>query len=481
MKSYLEMALALLLVCAAPSLAQYIGSSRPLGGRQTLDSLAAKADTQSVRILEQRVDSDSIRLDSVATASAAQDTLLDARIDSVRDNPSGGGGGGAPALDTLIYDYILGFTAADSQRAGGYSRFIMLGGTQADTSDSDTLIWCIDQLKASGGDIYVCGTSADTIWWYKGGTAYDSLPTAGGIDGTITVTGDGKDKTIFRGGPSGSYSIFKFTADRHAGVGGAALRFRNLQFYAGKNDWFPTMIVDLGRVEIEQCRLIKTWWEHYNNAAGSAAGDSTLLIQNCVFGTPDFSTPGEVMGYNAAHVIVMNSTGYFSTIESRMGSSGTYTISGNVFRKVKSIQAGTGGGWWYIIGNKMTFINTTYEAINVAGNYAKILGNVFIGPSDDSVPYAVTNTESFSSLVGNDFWYCGASTSNANGNNFYDSATGWRAGNNSSYAIGNSFQNCTTAIDINAKTTVVLHGNVYRTCTTDVSGTPGTDTDNNSL
>ncbi len=112
MKLFLKMSLTLLLLYAAPATAQYIGSSRPLGRAQTLDSLAAKADTQAVRVLEQRADSDSTRidtleqrsivdstrLDSVAVASAAADTLLDARIDSVRDNTGSGGG----AVDVVV-------------------------------------------------------------------------------------------------------------------------------------------------------------------------------------------------------------------------------------------------------------------------------------------------------------------------------------------------------------------------------------------
>ena len=81
MKSYLEVALALLLVCAASSPAQYIGGGRPWTAARSV--------------------ADSTRLDSVATASEAEDTTLHARVDSVRDNASGGGDG-STVSDTTI-------------------------------------------------------------------------------------------------------------------------------------------------------------------------------------------------------------------------------------------------------------------------------------------------------------------------------------------------------------------------------------------
>ncbi|MBW7996023.1 MAG: hypothetical protein FVQ81_05500, partial [Candidatus Glassbacteria bacterium] len=87
MRGIKKIVLVLLLGLSAAAQAQYIGTSRPLGAQEMLDSLSARLDTA-------RFSADSLRLDSLEAASATEDTDLHTRIDSVRDNPSGGGSGG---------------------------------------------------------------------------------------------------------------------------------------------------------------------------------------------------------------------------------------------------------------------------------------------------------------------------------------------------------------------------------------------------
>ncbi len=454
MKSYLEMALALLLVCAAPSLAQYIGSGRPW------------AATRSV--------ADSTRLDSVAAAGEAEDTLLHARIDSVRDN-TGGGGSGAPALDTLFYDYILGFTVADSLRAGGYSKFIRLGGTQADTSDADTLIWCIDQLKASGGDIYICGTPADTIWWYYAGTSYDSLPTAGGIDGIVTVDGDGMDKVI-HAHIANTNIPFEWTVDRHAGVGSGSLIWRNQQFYNLIGSNYQATRVRSGRVEIYDSRVINSWYYHQQDAAVTTH-DSVNLYQRVVFGSAAMTTEGGHQAGAGAYINVTDCTGFYEAADNRHTS---LNITACVFAKVKLIQSNN-GVQTNIVGNRMNFISTGTEGIQLGSTKAHIQGNVFIAPADGSVPYMISGTSGEASITGNSLYDGGLNVGRSSGNYIYSAATGWLNPTASGYSMGNVYSFCTTAININGGINAVVHGNVYRVCTTDLSGTPVTNTDNSSF
>lgn len=515
MKLFFKMSLTLLLLYAAPATAQYIGSSRPLGRAQTLDSLAAKADTQSVRVLEQRADSDSARidtleqrsivdstrLDSVAVASAAEDTLLEnkaeadsgylhTRIDSVRDNAGGGGGGGATPLDTLFYDYILGFTAIDSQRAGGYSKYIDLDGsiTAADSNDADTLIWCIDQIKATGGRIYICGTPADTIYWFAGASFHDSLPSSGGIDGTIIIDADGMDRVIHTIKDKTGYSFY-WTADRHAGIGGAKLIWRNQQFFNQRQGYTGANYVAFhglhGSQTFQNCRLIHTVLSQGGGSVATAAGDSTLMVENCVMGSYDLSSPGGVGGLAEGHVIVRNCTGNFAMPDTRTGTTGRIFISGNVFRRCREITAGgTNSGFWEISNNIIHFYDGSgaYEGITMGStNRVRLFFNQLYGPSDGSVANLVQSSHSYTNTDNNYYEYGGFSGGKATNSTFMWSATGVIASGNSGYFKNNHFHICTTGLNVNGKTGLVVDGNVFAGCTTDISGSPAVDTDNNSL
>ena len=81
--------------------AQYIGDNRPWSGVESRDSLAARVDTASFRIVTSIVD-------SLAEASETWDMLLNTRVDSVRDNSTVGSGDAEYVwIDTTQYDFLL--------------------------------------------------------------------------------------------------------------------------------------------------------------------------------------------------------------------------------------------------------------------------------------------------------------------------------------------------------------------------------------
>ena len=131
MRLYIKDIVILTLVFALPSSAQYIGTSRPLSRQETLDSLAAKAGTQSVEVLQQQATRDSVRIDSLAEASYARDSTLMASQDSL-------------ATASADQDSVLNAaTIRDSTLLDSLS----IAGNAQDTMQNNRL----DVLEAAGG------------------------------------------------------------------------------------------------------------------------------------------------------------------------------------------------------------------------------------------------------------------------------------------------------------------------------------------
>ena len=224
LKKYVQlmalMALPIFILIVGSLEGQYLGSQRPWTGQQSADSLGKKADTKVTNQLQAELDSTQDSLDVVYADVDANRTSIDSVADSLAavlgriidksrfgtdadlnaivDGDSlylefiGNAGGGVPAIDTTFYDYVIGWSNTGTF-PGDYSNAIDLLGLN-DSLGGDTLVWCIRQLEA-GGNILIL--SGDSLHVYAG----DSLTATEGdtITGLVRINGLGKHQSIITG------------------------------------------------------------------------------------------------------------------------------------------------------------------------------------------------------------------------------------------------------------------------------------------
>ncbi|MFH1071096.1 MAG: hypothetical protein V1794_15865 [Candidatus Glassbacteria bacterium] len=467
---------------------QYLGGGRPMSRQEMVDSLAARLDTAAATALRAempdsaaRVAADSnaaLRLGMARGDSAKIDTTAirpgtnttvnkffsGGKLDSLKINATGGGGG--IPYDTTLYNYVLG-TVVDSALFGGFSKFIKVTAGRNDSTAADTLKWCIDQIKATGGTILIALSSADTMFWYD--TDRDSLPTIGGIAKPVYIMGLGKDITFWSALDETSIA-FNFTANRHCGTGNGFLEISGITIRSYLNSYTTGNFVKfylVGRSFIRNCRFVNAFFQE--RLLTGIGADSVMTVENCEFGLAD-ATEGTVAAIGGGVLRIINCSGFIEIPDTRC----TLEITGCNFR-VKEIYDNSTVQILRLTGNRFQLINNgTYEGIG--GSWAAYAtGNYFKG--DDAVDIGASQKSYFS---GNVFEDCGLSAfyGMAAGNTFISSGTGIVFAGISSASTANNFYGCTTAININSQSGIVCHGNASWDCPTDISGTPATNTDN---
>lgn len=336
---------------------------------------------------------------------------------------------------------------------------------KADSATGDSLWSNINQLKTSGGRILILG--ADTVHVYRL-TAYDSLPTAGGITSTVSVYGT--PRTVIQC-KDASAAPFSFTVNRPAGTGKAFLEFRNIRI---KTTAAAALIsVARGRLLFDNCDmdggLLTT------PIADGNAGDSLIVFNNCRLGDAILYSSAR-MGF----ISLDNCEGNLST--------GNPNISGPTVHAAKngwhfinsrnlgigSISSSVGSGPVFISGGSLrqTVTNKSmFEYCNIQASGVSF----YFHPSATTYAFIGTNHtwNSLSSYTGCFFWGGGASAVylQVTGCTFRGSAT---AINLSFGGVVNSctVQGATTAVVCGAGYTTKIHGLAQNGCSTFISGTP---------
>ena len=464
--------------------AQYVGTGRPFDSRAVLDSLAAKSDTSALRAVR------SVQ-DSLASASRSADSVLSA-IKIGRDyykaganvtltthgapgdsatigvSVNGGGGGGLP-YDTTLYRRILGWPS-DSALYGRFSGWRMLDNrtTRADSATGDSLWSSIDQLKTTGGRILVLG--ADTVHVYRL-TAYDSLPTAGGITSTVSVYGT--PRTVIKCKDAGA-APFSFTVNRPAGTGTAFLEFKNLRMIMGSVT--NQMYVCRGRLRFENCD-IDGGIPNFSFADGNA-GDSLAVFKACRFGDV-YSYISNRVGF----ISFENCEGNFlssnwspSGITQNASRFGVHIINPRNLGFAASTSSAGNFDLWITGGSiRQTGNYNLFEYCNTHASGVQFYFNPNASPAN-AVVGVNHSYNGYGSFEGCSFWNGGAAGASirVTGCYFYNSPTAMAFFSGGSLNSCN-VQNATTAVSANA--TTKIHGLLHSGCSTLISGTPAALTD----
>lgn len=397
------------------------------------------AKANLINTLDSRVDADSARLDSLRLASARQD-------------------------DTTLYKRILGWPS-DSALYSTFSGWRMLDNraAKADSATGDSLWSNINQLKTSGGRILILG--ADTVHVYRL-TAYDSLPTAGGI--TTTVSVQGTPSTVIQLKDSNA-SPFSFTINRPAGSGTAFLEFRDLRMITANNTGM--MYVYRGRLRFDNCDI--DGGLPYILTSEGNAGDSLIIFKGCRFGNVYSYISGRVgfISIEDCEGNVLSSNWSPSGITQNASRYGVHIINPrNLGFSTSTSSAGSfdlwiTGGSICQTGNYRLFeyCNTHASGVQFYFNPNASAANATVG-----INYSYNGMASFE---GCSFWNGGVAGASirVTGCYFYNSPTAM------AFYSGGSLNSCTvqsatTAVSANVNTKI--HGLLHSGCSTLISGTP---------
>lgn len=451
---------------------RYLADSTALTAK--MDSLAAASKTQddSLAVRMQRAARDSAAADTVGLTAGSGISITGTAPHRYTIAATGGsGGGGGLPYDTTLYKRILGWPS-DSALYSTFSGWRMLDNraAKADSATGDSLWSNINQLKTSGGRILILG--ADTVHVYRL-TAYDSLPTAGGITSTVSVYGT--PRTVIQC-KDASAAPFSFTVNRPAGTGTAFLEFRNLRI---KTTAAAALIsVSRGRLLFDNCDMDGGMLTI--PMADGNAGDSLIVFNNCrlLDAVINISARGGLLRVENCEGNIATSNPNFSGptlhaakygwhfIDSRMLGIGSIESSGGSFPVFIS-----GGSLRQTVSNKSMFNYCNIQASGVS---------FYFHPSATTYAFIGTNHtyNSLSSYTGCFFWGGGASAMSlqVTGCTFRGSAT---AINLSYGGVVNSctVQGATTAVVCGGGYTTKIHGLAQNGCSTFISGTPTTVAD----
>lgn len=443
---------------------QYVGAQRAMPRAEALDSLAAAAGRDSI-LAADRIGRDYYRAGAnvhIATHGSPGDSAT----------ISASGGTGAPC-DTVLYDYILCWLGKNDHLVPDYSGKMVLSGGAADSASGDSLYSAIDQLKNTGGVILI--TAGDTIRDFAG-SAYDSLPTPGGITRTVVVRGQGRDRSVLAGKSAAGTLTFYWTLNRGAGQNGAELVFEDLTI-AYPAAAYSNLSWRSGNLAFRNC-VLSGDIVNLGPLPGSVAENSrNLVIQNCELRNSRLYLIGSVFRVqltgSCGALADWRMRGHSSTDSSRYEiTGGSYTVSSiEGYPGYQSVHS------WN--GVHIRFTGGTYPYYNYGRAYFN--GCTIEGPVGSTASNYLA-FKGFASVSGCTFWRAGIYADHAGaaiqGNSFWYSSTGVVTNADGVAVKANAFNYCTTGVNGASASNTRLQTNTFYNCATATSGSFATDTDN---
>lgn len=437
------------------------------------DSLSAaisriNTNTSDIVDLVTGIDTMSNKVDSLAIASALADVDVNTRIDSVRDNVSGGSTASFVWLDTTAFDFALVSErdTADYDFIRDFSRKFVVSGDRSDSTQTETLENLFIEICRSPKSRLDIACSFDTLFM-SDSTYFDTVFNK--YARFYGMNRPGREKyypTFLKDNANGyNYLAFDSTYSTPQKVSAGVLEYFDMGFRAA----FSTspgggLIGGSGYLAAIPARHHRCFGQgdfyyngsHFTSINEFTPGDSLSFFYDCVFDTANAYSnhPGGAVHYTNCTGTLYKGGGYNSKCEYY---NCTFTTS--------DLSA---GGPSTVSADNCSFTAWGGSAKIFDGyNQIQRVQNCTFSWK----PGAATSLMYASHVYNCTFWYGGCQSYYAvQGNTFYASPVGTQTTNWPTVIMDNSYRNCTTAL--NVSTNARVYRNHGYNNTTWMTGTP---------